>query len=67
MTTPDQIELKNICDSEMGTLERMKCWKVVWIKISHKGRVVTRGYLQERTFFFNLSQLIFSNNYTAYN
>ena len=28
-TTPDQIEWKDVCDSEMGTLERMKCLKVV--------------------------------------
>jgi hypothetical protein len=31
MMTPDQTlkEWKNACDSEMGTLERIKCWKVV--------------------------------------
>ena len=29
MIAPDQIEWKDVCDSEMGTLERMKCWKVV--------------------------------------
>jgi hypothetical protein len=29
MTTPDQIERMDVCDSGMGTLERMKRWKVV--------------------------------------
>jgi hypothetical protein len=29
MTTPDEIEWMAVCDSEMGTLERMKCWEVV--------------------------------------
>jgi hypothetical protein len=29
MMVPDCKEWKDVCDSEMGTLERMKCWQVV--------------------------------------
>ena len=43
MMTPDQTlkEWKNACDSEMGTLERIKCWKVVDIYHTLEG---TSGY-----------------------
>ena len=29
MMAPDNKEWKDACDSEMGTLERMKCWEIV--------------------------------------